>query len=131
MSFRDIQVDVESAFKSNEWASEGFPMIPANVKTHTGTDFVRLNVFVPSSEIDGFGYATDIGFVDINIFTKSGTGERRSNEICDALDRLFNGKTLGLTQFSKSTLTKVGEDPEDSQLWRVDYMIPFRRPTTL
>ena len=131
MSIRDLQTDIESAFTTDTWTTLGITMVPANVSTPTGQEFVRLNVYTPSSLVDGFGEASDDGFITINIFTKSGQGERRSNEICDSLDLLFNGKTVGTTQFFKSSLIKTGEDSEDNSLWRVNYQVEFRRPTSL
>jgi hypothetical protein len=131
MTFRSIQEDVETVFTEPSWVSLGIPTIPANVSTPTGSEFVRLNIFIPASQVDEFGGATDVGFVEINVFTLSGQGEKRMYEICDSLDVLLNGKTLGETQFGKSTLTKIGLDPEDSQLWRVDYIVPFTTHTTL
>ena len=131
MSFQEIQSSIEPVFLSPSWASMGVTTVPANVNAPTGSEFVRLNIFIPASQIDEFGGASDAGFVELNVFTLSGQGEKRMYEICDALDVLLNGKTLGPVQFGKSTLTKIGLDPQDSQLWRCDYIVPFTSPTTL
>lgn len=140
MSYTDLQLEVEGLLPGNGLMEFGpaavsparrdsIQILPANFGGNIPTNgFVRLNVFSPRGDIEGFGFETSItGFVELNIFVQAGQGERRAYLVADELDRRYGGVTQGSTTFTQSTIAVKGIDNENPQLWRLDYRVPFTR----
>lgn len=127
-SYRDIQTAFDSFFAEDEWTSQGITTVPMNFQGDIDSqEFARVGFFIGNpTDFVAFNDPGAVGFGEVNIFTNIADGERRSFEIADILDTLIQGRTIGSIQFLNSNLIKVGRDPNNPSLWRVDYQIPFR-----
>ena len=126
MSYRIIQTEFENVIASTAWTSFGITTVPMNYQGPVGSkSYVRVGVFFANAGFGQYGGGRSTGFVEANIFTLVGEGEKQTYEIADNLDTVFQGKTIGSMQFFESNLIKVGIDRANKTLWRVDYRIPY------
>ena len=120
-------IDFETVFSGDTWTATAIKTFPMNYTGDVGSnEFVRVGLFPGTGIIQSSGSARVAGFAEVNIFVMTGDGEARAFQIADLLDQQFQFKTHGNTQFLNSNLTKVGVDPVNSALWRIDYRVPFR-----
>jgi len=74
-----------------------------------------------------YGEANQVaGLIIIQIYVSVNTGSRRIYEISDLLDDVLQKKQLGVgLQTQPSALDPKGNDPDDSSLFRADYVLRF------
>lgn len=125
--YLQLHSDFESVFASDAWTTLGIKTFPENFQgTINATEFVRVGIYPADGVILDLDNDQIRGFARISIFTPSGNGEARAFSIASSLDTQFGRRTIGATQFFKSTINKVGLDSENQALWRIDYLIQFR-----
>ena len=126
--FMNIQNNVFSIFASAEWVAESIKTLPNNfVNINPDDEFIRVSI-IPS------GYSSNInaktGVLNIEIYTKVGTGPKRPSTIADKLDSYLSGKQIivspGITaQFFGSSMMPNGKDKDNPTLYKYTYTIPF------
>ena len=128
MSFRNLQIEIESRLTVASRGALPTTVLPANFTGSIPTDeWARLNIFSPGSAEIGYAeQSTNTGFIEFNIFVDEGQGESRANEIADDLMSRFAGSE-GRTTFRRGTIATKAVDSVNPNLFRVDLRIPFTR----
>lgn len=124
--FIDILMDVESQFVSPYWTNTGISAYPTNFIVHPRKEeFVKIEVLPLGSNSD-YGRFGVTGKIIIQIYIKANQGSKRPMEIADILDTLLQNKNLGTgTRTQESSLTPLGLDQDNPELYRVDYSVDF------
>lgn len=118
-----VEAHVFSVFGRPDWVAENIKTYPNNfLIVDTPSEFIRVTV-IPSGKSVNLNSVS--GIVIVDIFISAGNGPSRATLIADKLDQYLNGKVLGNTQFFSSTLQPIGKDPENTNLYRSSYTIPF------
>ena len=126
--FSEIVNDIYEVFASAAWTAVGYTAYPYNYSGVIGNPtYVRFNILPANPNISYSGKQID-GMLIISIYVASGNGDEAYMLLADTLDTLFQGKTLtNGTQFGASSLKIVGNDPNNTALYRVDYAINFTK----
>lgn len=126
--YLDIQNDIFSIFNSTAWKAENIKTYPSNfIAVNSGNEFVRVSI-IPSGV--GVNLKSVSGVLIIDIFTPAGNGPKAAALIADKLDTYLVGKSLttgigSVTQLKSSALQLLGNDKDNSALYRSNYTIPF------
>jgi len=124
--FTDILTDVESQFASVLWNNTGISAFPANYMVPASKEeFVKIEVLPlnGNSDYSRFGIT---GQIIIQVYIKANQGSKRLMEIADVLDTLLQNKHLGTgTQTQESSLSVLGIDRDNPELYRGDYTVTF------
>jgi hypothetical protein len=124
--YADIESIVYKVFGSAEWLAENIKTIPDNFPSGDSVEHIRISI-IPS------GYSISPGSISgvimVSIFIEAGRGTKRAMVISDTLDTYLRVKTLadvsGSLQFQKSSLSTVGLDPDNPNLFHLSYSLPF------
>lgn len=125
--YMDLHEAVYSIFGAPEWVSENITTIPLNFAgTTNAAEYIRVSVL---TEGRGVNMVSNTGTVIIDIFSASGLGLKRTNQIADKLDQyLRNRMKMTAThnvQFSNSSMSYMGPCRDNNALHRSMYSIPF------
>lgn len=125
--YTSIQSTIFSVFATAEWIAEDINVVPENYQgKSTYTEYIRVNIIYPSGDSiyrnNNFVY----GILSIDIFTPTGEGPKRANEIADRLDYYFSAKTISPVQFLSSSLVPFGRDKDNASLYRTIYTINYK-----
>ncbi len=126
--YSDLSAAVLSVFGTVEWALENLSVFPSDyIKPTNVTEFIRLSIIPSGSSVN---IQSVSGVVIFDIFFVSGNGPQRGNQIADILDKYLATKTRTISsgrvvQFSTSNVQPLGKDPENPNLSRIQYTIPF------
>lgn len=125
--YEELYKNVYSVFASDNWKAEDIKTVPSNFSGDTAGTYIRVSI-IPSGYQEVNFLKSVSGQVMIDIFTPIGYGPKLSYEIADILDNYLAGKEFritGTTQFLSSSLSLVGVDSDNSNLYRMIYSIPF------
>jgi hypothetical protein len=128
--FSDSTALIMSVFGSVAWKAQKIVTHPSNfIGNVPSNEYIRISV-MPSKPIAGFNDLNSLsGLVMIEIFTPSGNGPKRSNEIADILDTYLTGKyfnsILGNVQLGFSFISNQGIDKVNPALQRTIYSLSF------
>lgn len=127
--YSDVYAHVYSVFGSSQWQTEGIRTVPSNfLGESSATGYIRVNV-VASGRSDTNKLDSVTGQVLIDIFVTAGEGTQSFTVIADKLDNYLVGKSFQTsdrtTQFYTSSLSSIGNDPDNPALYRMLYSIPF------
>jgi hypothetical protein len=107
----------------------GLNIVPDAMQIEVGSAPVaRLSIIPGSSKFNNFGYSqkTLSGYVILAIFVKTESGHKELFDIADKIDLIMqNKKCSNGTTFASSSMDIKGIDPQDSSLFRGDYLIKF------
>lgn len=126
--YTNLLNDVFSVFGSSSWIAQNVKTYPSNfIAVNSGNEFIRVSI-IPSG--NGINLVSVSGVVIVDIFTSAGNGPKAIMSIADKLDLYLVGKSLktaanGTTQFKNSSLQMLGNDKDNSALYRSNYTIPF------
>lgn len=126
--YLNIQNDIFSIFNSTAWKAENIKTYPSNfIAVNSGNEFIRVSI-IPSGS--GVNLNSVSGVLIIDIFTPAGNGPKAVALIADKLDTYLVGKSLitginSVTQLKSSSLQLLGNDKDNSALYRSNYTIPF------
>ena len=121
--FIDLENNVFSHFGSAAWQAEVIPSYPANVYPEgiTGS-YIKHSIVANGDHANANSVS---GLLMVEIYTAAGIGPTSTSEIADTLDKHFQRKTYGLTQFFLSNLGQADKDRDNPSLSRAIYQIPF------
>ena len=126
--YAELESAVFSIFGSQQWTSKGVIAQPANFTgSVSDSDYIRIHVLASHT---GINIRSVSGILNIDIFTPLGVGPRRASQIADMLDEMLATKSTpspsgSVVQCMSSTLTGMGRDVDNQNLYRALYSIPF------
>jgi len=118
--------DVESQFATASWKTNKISAYPVNYIVPASTsEFVKIEVLPLEGNIDYNRFGID-GKIIIQIYIKANKGSKRLMEVADLLDNLLQSKQLGQgTRTEESSLTVLGIDKDNPELFRGDFSVDF------
>jgi len=122
---RDVQSSLEEVFLSPTWQATQIQAVPDDLPLYG--EGVKYKITMKSENFYFSGYGIT-GRLYISIYTRSGRGPTRSNEIIDILNDLFQGQMLARdVQTGPSTVIDMGLDMDDPSLLRTDFSVVFSK----
>jgi hypothetical protein len=124
--YTTILMDVESMFASPSWLLDNISAYPSNYMVPSQkSEFVKIEV-LPLNEDISYGRAGITGKIIIQVYTKANQGTKRLMEIADLLDNILQNKHLASgTKTQASSLSVLGIDQDNPELFRGDYSVDF------
>lgn len=117
------QTNVFSIFSSTAWKAEGVKAYPrAYVGDKAGAPYVLVTIVPSGTPLNASSLS---GVLLIEIFTAWEDGPDPSTKIADKLDKHFQRKTVGTTQFFNSSCDQLLQDRDNPVLGRAVYTLPF------
>jgi hypothetical protein len=121
---------VYSIFASAEWKAEAIETFPENFTgTSVGNEYIRV-IILTSGETPVNSTRSVAGQLMIDIFVPAGVGSDRATQIADKLDKYLAGQSRnsapnGNVQFGTSTMSSIGNDTANVNLYRFLYSLSF------
>lgn len=124
--YTTILTDVESMFASPLWLLNSISAYPSNYMVPAQkSEFVKIEV-LPLNENTDYGRSGISGKIIIQVYTKTNQGTKRLMEIADLLDNILQNKHLDAgTRTQASSLSVLGVDRDNPELFRGDYSVDF------
>jgi len=120
--FEDAQASVLGAFSQTSWTDLGISTYPSNFAPGGETsEYIRVSVVLSGQGVNKNSVS---GVLLVDVFTASGDGPKRPNQIADLLDSLLKGKTFGNVQVSANSSLGMGEiDKDNPNLFHTRYSV--------
>jgi len=124
--YATILSDVESVFATPLWATYGVSAYPSNYMVSSReTEFVKIEVLPLGGDSD-YNRSGISGKVIIQIYVAANQGTQRLMLIADSLDNILQNKHLGTgTKTRESSMSVLGSDRDNPELFRGDYSVDF------
>ena len=125
--YANVVSDIEGLFATSAWTTNNISTYPSNYEIpSTDNEFIKIEV-LPLNTNSGYSRAGVQGLIIIQVYVTANKGIRRLMEIADLLDSLLQNKTLSNgTKTESSSISILGQDRDNPNLFRGDYTVNFK-----